>query len=191
MIVESTKNMVQLYPEEELVAGCQKEKPTYQRALYRQYHRKMYGICLRYTDDAQDAQDILQEGFIKVFRSIKKFRSQGSLEGWIRRIMIHTAIEHYRRRSRYFMVDMEEAEKVELETEALSNLSRDEILHLIQQLPPGYRTVFNLYCIEGYSHREISLMLNISEGTSKSQLSRAKALLQKQIRHLNLRAAGC
>lgn len=183
--------MLHIYPEAELVSGCQKEQPKYQRALYKQYYRKMYGVCLRYTDNADDAQDILQEAFIKVFKHIKKFRSQGSLEGWIRRIMIHTSIEHYRKNSRYFMVDVNEARGLEVEMDAITNMSRDEILRLVQNLPPGYRTVFNLYVIEGYSHKEISVTLNISEGTSKSQLSRAKGLLKQQIQQMNLRATGC
>ncbi len=183
--------MLHLYPEAELVEGCQREQADYQRALYKQYYRKMYAICLRYTDNSDDAQDILQEGFIKVFKHIKKFLSQGSLEGWIRRIMIHTSIEHYRRKSRYFMVDINEAKGIELNTDALSNLSRNEILMLVQKLPAGYRTVFNLYAIEGYSHKEISLMLNISIGTSKSQLSRAKGLLRSQIGQMDLKATGC
>lgn len=183
--------MVKRYPEADLVKGCQQGTPRFQRALYQQYHRKMFGVCLRYTDNEDDAQDILQEGFIKVFKHIKSFRSQGSLEGWIRRIIIHTSIEHYRRNSRYFMADIDEARNVSLDVDVLSNLGRQEVLGLIQQLPVGYRTVFNLYVIEGYTHQEISLMLNISVGTSKSQLSRAKAILKEKIQQMNLRASSC
>jgi len=149
----------------------------------------MFGLCLRYTDNRDDAEDILQEGFIKIFKHIGTFRSQGSFEGWMRRIMVHTAIEHYRRNSRYFMVGIESAPEVAMESDALSDLSRDEILSLIQDLPVGYRTVFNLYVIEGYPHQDIADMLNISVGTSKSQLSRAKKLLQEKLHAHNIRLA--
>ncbi|GAB4403300.1 MAG: RNA polymerase sigma factor [Bacteroidia bacterium] len=166
------------YTEEELVEGCKRNEARYQKLLYDKYHRLMYGVCLRYTDNTEDARDILQEGFIKVFRHLQTFRGEGSFEGWMRRIMVHTAIEHYRRNSRYFMVDVDEAREVVFDADAVSALSREEILGLIRKLPVGYRTVFNLYAIEGYSHQEIGTMLNISTGTSKSQLSRAKKLLQ-------------
>jgi len=176
--------------EAELVEGCQKGEPRYQKALYERYFRLMFGVCLRYTDNRDDAQDILQEGFIRVFKHIHSFRGEGSFEGWVRRIMVHTSIEHYRRHSRYFMVDVKEAGEVKLDSEAMSDLGRDEILGLIQELPPGYRTVFNLYAVEGYSHQEVADMLGISAGTSKSQLSRAKRLLQEKLIKLNMRAAS-
>ncbi len=176
--------------EAELVRGCQEGDPRYQRALYERYHRLMFGVCLRYTDNRDDAQDILQEGFIRVFKHIHTFRGTGSFEGWVRRIMVHTSIEHYRRSSRYFMVDVKEASEVKLDADAMSTLTREEILGLVQQLPTGYRTVFNLYAIEGYAHQEIANMLNISEGTSKSQLSRAKRLLQEKLIRLNMRASN-
>ena len=188
MNVISTKSSS--YTEADLVTGCQREDPRYQRALYDRYHRLMLGVCLRYTDNRDDAQDILQEGFIRVFKYIQSFRSEGSFEGWIRRIMVHTAIEHYRRSSRYFMVDVKEAHDIQLDADALSALSRDEILALIQELPTGYRTVFNLYAIEGYTHQEIGEMLNISDGTSKSQLSRAKRMLQEKLIQHNIRGVA-
>lgn len=181
--------MIHRYPEHELVAECKKENPKYQRALYSQYYRKMYGVCLRYSNDTDDAQDVLQEGFIRVFKKIDSFRGDGSLEGWIRRIMVHTSIEFYRKRSRYFMVDIEEATReADTEMDSLAQLERAEILEQIQQLPPGYRTVFNLYVIEGFNHQEIGDMLSISSGTSKSQLSRAKGLLKDRLRKLNAQA---
>jgi RNA polymerase sigma factor (sigma-70 family) len=169
------------YPEAELIAGCKRSKNHYQQALYQQHHRKMFGVCLRYTDNRQDAEDVLQDGFIKVFKNIKSFKGKGSLEGWIRRIMVNTAIEHYRKRSRYFMVEIDSAYELELPAEQLEALGRGEILDLVQALPAGYRTVFNLYAIEGYSHKEIAEMMGISVGTSKSQFSRAKALLREQM----------
>lgn len=181
--------MLHRYPEHELVAECKKGNPVYQRALYQQYYRKMYGVCLRYANDADDAQDVLQEGFIRVFGKLDSFRGTGSLEGWIRRIMVHTSIEYYRRKSRYFMVDIEAATReADIEMDGLAQMGRAEILQQIQALPPGYRTVFNLYAIEGFSHQEIGEMLNISEGTSKSQLSRAKLLLRDRLTKLNAQA---
>ena len=177
--------MPQRYTEQELVRGCQQQKPALQQGLYRQYHRKMYGVCLRYTHDTEDAMDVLQEGFIKVFANIKRFRGEGSLEGWIRRIMVHAAIEHYRKKSKYMWVDIEGARNVGIEAEALSSMSREEVLNLIQQLPVGYRTVFNLYVVEGYTHEEIGKMLKISAGTSKSQLSRAKGVLRELWKNQN------
>ncbi|MEZ4828337.1 MAG: sigma-70 family RNA polymerase sigma factor [Bacteroidia bacterium] len=178
------------YTEAELAEGCKRGEPVYQRALYQQYHRLMFGVCLRYADNREDAKDILQEGFIKVFKYISSYEGKGSFEGWIRRIMVHTSIEHYRRNSRYFMVDIEEARQVHLDTDILESLTREEILSLVRQLPVGYRTVFNLYVVEGFSHQEIGEMLNISAGTSKSQLSRAKKLLQERLGYLSVRDTG-
>ena len=182
--------MAAKYTESELVKGCQEGEPAYQRALYQQYNRLMFGVCLRYADNHDDAKDILQDGFVKVFKHIGTFQGKGSFEGWVRRIMVHTSIEHYRRNSRYFMVDIEEAGDMEFDADVLSVLSKNEILKLISELPAGYRTVFNLYVVEGYSHQEIADILGISEGTSKSQLSRAKKILQEKLRKLNIRAVG-
>ncbi len=171
--------------EAELVEGCRKQNVQSQRSLYERYSRTMYGVCLRYASNQDDAQDILQEGFIRVFSRLDSFRGEGSLEGWIRRIMIHTSIEHYRKKSRYFLVDVNEATEVEVLPDALGRLGRQEVLELIQNLPAGYRTIFNLYEVEGFSHQEISVMMNVSVGTSKSQLSRAKSWLKERIEHLN------
>ena len=176
------------YSEADLVEGCKNGEPQYQKALYHQYNRLLYGLCLRYSDNADDAQDIMQDGFIRIFSKLNTFRGQGSFEGWMRRIMVHTAIEHYRRNSRFFMVDVEQAKGVELDANVLSNMGREEIMNLVKQLPAGYRTVFNLYVIEGYTHQEIGLMLDISTGTSKSQLSRAKKILKEKIENMNRRA---
>lgn len=145
----------------------------------------MFGVCLRYAENKEDAQDILQEGFVKVFKKINTFQHKGSFEGWVRRIMVHTAIEHYRKRSKYFMVDIDQAYDQSFEADALTRMSTKEIIELVQQLPTGYRTVFNLFVVEGYSHQEISDMLNISVGTSKSQLSRAKRMMQVRMEFLN------
>ncbi|WP_256469206.1 RNA polymerase sigma factor [Parasegetibacter sp. NRK P23] len=153
-----------------------------QAALYERFAPKMYGVCLRYTSDQEEAQDILQEGFIKVFRNLEKFRQEGSFEGWIRRIVINTAIEHFRRRKHLQPVTEKEEAAIEAtEESALDRLAEKDIIALVRQLSPGYRAVFNLYVIEGYGHKEIAEMLGISEGTSKSQLARAKAVLQRLV----------
>ena len=154
-----------------------------QEELYRRYSPKMYAVCLRYAGNAEEAEDILQEGFIKVFKKLNSFRSEGSFEGWIRRIFVNTAIEHFRRK-RYLMPVTEKEENT-IEGKYLSvldDLAARDIMALVQDLSPGYRTVFNLYVVEGYTHKEIADMMGISEGTSKSQLSRAKVILQDMVK---------
>lgn len=147
----------------------------------------MYAVCLRYASNSDEAQDILQDGFIKVFRKLDSFRGEGSFEGWIRRIFVNTAIEYFRRKKYLLPVTEKEENTIEGKyISALDDLAERDVLELITKLSPGYRTVFNMYVVEGYSHREIGEMLGISEGTSKSQLSRAKALLQDMVRkHLD------
>ncbi len=154
-----------------------------QEELYRRYSPKMYAVCLRYAGNAEEAEDILQEGFIKVFKKLNSFRSEGSFEGWVRRIFVNTAIEHFRRK-RYLMPVTEKEENT-IEGKYLSvldDLAARDIMALVQDLSPGYRTVFNLYVVEGYTHKEIADMMGISEGTSKSQLSRAKVILQDMVK---------
>lgn len=154
-----------------------------QEELYRRFSPKMYAVCLRYASNTEEAQDILQEGFIKVFKKLESFRGDGSFEGWIRRIFVNTAIEQFRRRRYLQPVTEKEENTIEGKyVSALDGLAEKDILALIQQLSPGYRTVFNMYVIEGYSHKEIGEMLGISEGTSKSQLSRAKVILQEMVK---------
>jgi RNA polymerase sigma factor (sigma-70 family) len=154
-----------------------------QEALYQRFAPKMYGVCLRYAGNAEEAEDIVQEGFIKVFKKMDSFRSEGSFEGWIRRIFVNTAIEHFRRKN--YLQPVTEKEESTVEGKYLSvldSLAEKDIIALIQQLSPGYRAVFNMYVIEGYTHREIADILGISEGTSKSQLSRAKSVLQEKVK---------
>jgi RNA polymerase sigma-70 factor (ECF subfamily) len=176
-----------MHSEKELVEQCLKGNPKSQEALYKQYAPRMYGVCMRYARNTLEADDILQEGFIKVFNFLKDYRQQGSLEGWIRRIVVNTAINYYR--SKIHEWDEVNIEKVSgspnLETSEIDNLSRDELLAQIQKLPEGYRLVFNLYVIEGYNHPEIGRLLNISENTSRSQLSRARASLREKITQRN------
>ncbi|HYC40798.1 MAG TPA: RNA polymerase sigma factor [Chitinophagaceae bacterium] len=154
-----------------------------QEELYRRFSGRMYGVCLRYASNAEEAEDILQEGFIKIFKKLESFRSEGSFEGWIRRIFVNTAIEHFRRKK--YLQPVTEKEETSIEGKYISvldDLAEQDILGLVQQLSPGYRTVFNMYVVEGYTHKEIADMLGISEGTSKSQLSRAKVILQDLVR---------
>jgi RNA polymerase sigma-70 factor (ECF subfamily) len=153
-----------------------------QYELYQRFAPKMYGVCLRYAANAEEAEDILQEGFIKVFRKLDSFRSEGSFEGWIRRIFVNTSIEHFRRKN--YLQPITEREEATVEGKYLSvldDLAERDIIGLVQQLSPGYRTVFNMYVVEGYTHKEIADSLGISEGTSKSQLSRAKLILQNLV----------
>ena len=154
-----------------------------QEELYSRFSPRMYAVCLRYAGNAEEAEDILQEGFIKIFKKLDSFRSEGSFEGWVRRIFVNTAIEHFRRKK--YLQPVTEKEETSIEGQynsVLDNLAERDILGLVQQLSPGYRTVFNMYVVEGYTHKEIADMLGISEGTSKSQLSRAKVILQEMVR---------
>ena len=138
---------------------------------------------MRYANNADDAQELLQEGFIKVYRNLEKFRAEGSFEGWVRRVFVNTSIEHFRRKNNlYSITEKEESVIEDADITALDNLAEKDIIALIQELSPGYRTVFNMYVVEGYSHKEIGSILGISEGTSKSQLARAKAILQKKVK---------
>ena len=169
--------------ESDLIQGSINGERRMQELLYKTYSPKMYGVCLRYSGNANDAQDILQEGFVKVFKNLPRFRGEGSFEGWIRRIFVNTAIEHYRRKVNMYPVTENQENSVEdKDWSALDRLALKDLLGMIQELSPGYRTVFNLYVIEGYTHRDIADMLGISEGTSKSQLARAKAILQNVIK---------
>ena len=169
--------------ESDLIKGCIAGDRRLQEELYRRVLPKMYAVCLRYANNADDAQDLLQEGFIKVYRNLHRFRAEGSFEGWIRRVFVNTSIEHFRKKStRLSMVtDKEENTIEDADITAIHKLAEKDIINIIQELSPGYRTVFNLYVVEGYSHKEIGELLGISEGTSKSQLARAKGVLQKKI----------
>jgi RNA polymerase sigma-70 factor (ECF subfamily) len=157
-----------------------------QKAFYLQLAPKMYGVCLRYASDGDDADDIMQEGFIRVFNHIKDYRGDGSLEGWVRRTMVNTAINFYRKRiKKGINTDLNQVKgKADDIGIVIENLAAEEIIKLISKLPDGYRTVFNLNIIEGYTHKEIGEMLKISENTSKSQLSRARSSLQKMIQSI-------
>lgn len=142
----------------------------------------MYAVCLYYSKDKDDAEDLLHNGFIKVFQKIEQFKGDGPFEAWIRRVFMNTALELYRQKRVLYSIneDIDYPEFIE-DADAVSQLSTDELIKMIQELPPAYQMVFNLYAIEGYSHKEISKMLDIAEGTSKSNLARARMNLQKKV----------
>lgn len=168
--------------EQQLIQGCIEGKALSQREFYDRFARKMMGVCLRYAKDRMEAEDILQEGFIKIFRNIESYKFTGSLEGWVRRIMVNTALEHYRKNKH--IIEFHEVLDSKQEDEnnnIISSINALELLKIIQKLPAGYRMIFNLYAIEGYKHEEIADKLNISVSTSKSQYMRAKLQLQKLI----------
>lgn len=173
--------------ESDIIAGCKKRDPKAQHMLYSMYASKMLGICKRYACDTEIAQDLLQEGFIKVFAKIGTYKGEGSFAGWIRKIFVNTSLEYLRKNScMKFYIPVDECINLEddFNVSALSKLNTDDLLACIECLPVGYRTIFNLYAIEGYSHTEIAEILNIKESTSQSQLMRAKRILQKNVQLL-------
>ncbi len=168
--------------EYDLIHGSINGDRNMQELLYHRFSPKMYSVCLRYSGNTDDAQDLLQEGFIKVFKNLTKFRADGSFEGWVRRIFVNTSIEHYRRKvNMYSVTETHDLTIEDKESTVLDNLAEKDIIAMIHELSPGYRAVFNLHVIEGYSHKEIADMLGINEGTSKSQLARAKSVLKKMV----------
>jgi RNA polymerase sigma-70 factor (ECF subfamily) len=171
------------HPYQALIQGCIKQQPQAQRELYERFAPNLLGVCFRYARDEARAEDMLQEAFIKIFQKITYYSDKGSLEGWLRRIVVNTAIDHIRREKHYSQqLQINEAITEEIREDVLDRLELEFLYSIIQQLPAGYRLVFNLYAIEGYSHAEIGEQLNISESTSRSQYTRARALLKKQIR---------
>ena len=182
--------MSEQHSEKELVEGCARGDKRCQKMLYDLYGKKMYGVSLRYCHHHDVAKDVVQDAFVKVLTNIARFRFTGPLEAWIRRIVVNTAIQHYRDQIRMNEVELEHASYELKHDFTFEKLSQHEILKLIQNLAPGYRTVFNMYVVEGYSHAEIAEQLGISENTSKSQLSRARVLLQDAILKLNQPSIG-
>jgi len=153
-----------------------------QEILYKRFSPKMYGVCLRYSGNVEDANDLLQEGFIKIFKNLQKFRGEGSFEGWIRRIFVNTSIEHFRKKVKLYNVSEVQENTIEdFELNVLDSMAEKDIIFLVNELSPGYKAVFNMHVIEGYSHKEIAHILGITEGTSKSQLARAKGVLKKSL----------
>lgn len=165
--------------ETELIRACIRQERWAQQLLYEEYYSRMMGLCLRYAGSQDEALDILHEGFIKVFNHIGKYQPGTSLSAWIRRIIVNTAIDYYRRSIRRRTEDIEQAYDLSSnDADAISQCTEQEILEAIQRLSPAYRAVFNLYIIEGYSHREIADLLNITESTSRSNLVKARIKLQ-------------
>lgn len=170
--------------EEEIIKGCIVKNAIAQKHLYDKFSRKMMGVCLRYCDSLEEAEDVMQIGFLTVYQHIASFKNLGSFEGWVRKIIVNTALTSLRKNKKFKQnVDIDNVSYMLPSTSSYitENIAANDLLKVIQTLPPGFRTVFNLYAIEGYSHKEIGDMLGISEGTSKSQYSRAKVHLQKMV----------
>lgn len=176
------------YPIEDIIAGCKANKAKYQEALYKLFASKIMGICHRYAKTSTEAEDILQETFVKVFKNIDKLEKIGSIAPWIKRTAVNTAINNYHKNKKHYgQLNSEYVTQANSSYEdIISKLSNNELLTVIDKLPDGYRMVFCLYILDGYSHREIAEKLNISEGTSKSQLSRAKSFLKNKLEELNI-----
>lgn len=169
--------------EGQLVEGCLAGDRNSQKQLYERYYGTMMAVCMRYTNDREEARDVLHEGFIKIYKNLPGFQKGTNLGGWIRRVMVNTAIDHYRKAVKIPQALDITAASYELDraNDVVSEMSAQEILSIVQKLPPAYRTVFNLYVVEGYPHKDIGEMLGISEGTSKSNLAKARTKLQKMI----------
>jgi RNA polymerase sigma-70 factor (ECF subfamily) len=168
--------------EEQLVKKCLEKDALAQKQLFEYYSKRMMGVCLRYSKDMEEAQDVLQMGFIKVFEKLEMYNQKGSLEGWIRKIIVNTALDNIRKNKK--LQNNVDIDKVDYQLDnhdetAVEALSAQDLLKVIQSMPTGFKTVFNMYVIEGYSHKEIAEELNITVSTSKSQFSRARAYLQK------------
>jgi RNA polymerase sigma factor (sigma-70 family) len=178
------KNLHNYSSEAELILGCKNQERSAQYAIYQLFAGKMFSVCKRYLGNSPDAEDVLMEGFMKVYTKIDSYHDQGSFEGWIRRIITNEALMKIRKNNLFRSIDIEETYDISIPENALMNLHVEEIEEIINEIPLGYRTIFNLYAIEGYTHKEIAELLEISEGTSKSQLSRARYILQTKIKNI-------
>ncbi len=172
--------------ETSLIQACIQGNRAAQQKLFEVYSPKMLGVAFRYANSREEAEDMLQEGFIRIFQKLNTFRFQGSFEGWIRRIIVNTAINHIRKyQNLKYECEIDEAYYIPAaSSDAIASMYTREVIQLLHDLPLGYRTVLNLYAIEGYSHREIGEMLGIEESSSRSQYTRAKSLLQKRLQKL-------
>lgn len=167
-----------------LIKACLAGDRLSQHKLYEQFAAPMFAVCLRYAQNKEEAEEIVQEGFLQVFKSLKTFENKGSFEGWMKKIMVYSAIQNFRKRSKLYLLlkpDDAAAEPAVESEDILAKLGKKELLGMVQMLPPTYRLIFNLYVFEGYKHKEIAAMLGISEGTSKSNFFDAKVILQKRI----------
>jgi RNA polymerase sigma factor (sigma-70 family) len=177
-------NLTSTFSESSLIENCINGNRKSQKQLYDMYSPKMFSVCLRYSKNQMDAEDVLQDGFVKLFNNLHRFRGEGSFDGWVRRIFVNTAIEHIRRKNLNTTCgEGLENSVVDKQQNALDNLYEKDLIRTSMTLSEGYRTVFNLYAVEGYSHKEIASQLGITESTSKSQFSRAKALLRNIIQN--------
>jgi RNA polymerase sigma-70 factor (ECF subfamily) len=174
--------------EEYIIAGCLRNEPAAQRELFNRYSPKMLSVCYRYAQSREDAEDMLQEAFIKVFTQMHTFQNKGAFEGWIRRIIVHTCINFLKKYKKFNdSLDLEQAGYLDLKEETIPSIMQaKQVTECIRLLPVGYRTVLNLYAIEGYSHREIAHMLDIEESTSRSQYTRAKSMLENVLVKKNI-----
>jgi RNA polymerase sigma-70 factor (ECF subfamily) len=177
-----------MFTEKEIIDGCIRNDRKMQKILYEKYASKLYALCMRYAKDRAEADDILQEGFIKIYTKIDQFSQEHSFEGWIKRIIINTAITHYNQNLKhYYQEDIDEINELEITNDEEvyeAEYSQEELLNIIHSLADGYRMVFNLYVIEGYKHKEISEILGIDIATSKSQLHRAKKIIQEKLEEI-------
>ncbi len=181
-VLGTTGQRLRELTERELIKGCLDGERRCQETLYSRYARRMYAVCLRYARHELEAQDLMQEGFIRVFEKLPDFRQEGSFEGWIRRIMVHTSINQYRRKAfQQERFGLERMPEGEVAPDAVGRLGEEELMAMVASLPDGYRMVFNLYAIEGYDHAEIADLLGCGESTSRSQLAKARRLLQMKI----------
>jgi RNA polymerase sigma-70 factor (ECF subfamily) len=168
---------------DEIIKGCISGKRKAQEQLFNTFSDEMFGVCLYYSKDYTEAEDTLHEGFMKVFQKISQFQGKGSLAGWIKRIMINTALEKYRKQNQLYALGEDIDAELDIVPEQVTgDLTVQDLMNLVRELSPQYKMVFNLYAIDGYSHKEISEMLGISEGTSKSNLARARYILQKKVK---------
>lgn len=171
----------------EMVRGCRNREARMQKYVFEKFYGLMMGICLRYASNREEARDVLQEGFVKIFEKVDQYDEAYSFVGWMKRVMVNNAIDNYRRAAKMPMNDDESLLVNEsVDADVFAGMGYEEIIKLIQRLPTGYRTVFNLYVIEGFTHKEIGEQLGIAEGTSKSQLNKAKLMLRKKIEELNM-----
>lgn len=182
-----TQNLQGTLKLDSILYGCLLGKKSEQEQLYHNFAPKMFAVCLRYASDYHNAEDLLQDGFVKVFNRLNKYNGLGSFEGWMKRIFINTALDKYHKEKQYRCVPLDECFQKGIQAEVLQDLYKNDLIQLIQSLPPGYRKVFNLYVVDGYNHNEIAKLLNITTGTSKSQLARARNLLKQRILDLNER----
>lgn len=186
-IILTLKNNIQALNSQldNIIKGCQQYESRAQKELFDLFGRKMFGVCLRYGGNHSEAQDILQDGFLKIYEKIHQYEFKGSFEGWMRRIFVNTALERYR--NQYKIINIQDGWRdinEDCYEHITDNITANELLSLVQELSPKYRVVFNMYAIEGYSHKEIADELGITEGTSKSNLSRARIILQDKVKQL-------